>query len=153
MLRKKNLATQSGMTGSDPTKEASTNAIREFRIYGPRLLTTVGTAVLIWLVGNYLFIPISQGFFIGIYAVTQLVSFIILAALAILVYGIFTEIGHISDATAELLASRAVNSGVATSEEIRDYRVGFRGILYVLVVAGAYILFVSQLNLISPVLS
>lgn len=134
-------------------REAYIDATRELRDSAPKIGISIGIAVLIWVVGNYVFIPISQGLFIQTFAVTQLISLVVLIALAVLVVGVFKEVRDISDAGAALVAYQAGRVGSVTPKELGNYRIAFRGLLYVLVVAAAFLLFAQQLNLIHPALA
>lgn len=140
-------------TPEEMGREAYINALRELRDSAPKVGINVGIAMLIWLVGNYVFIPISEGLFIQTFAVTQLISLVVLVTLAVLVVGVFKEVRDISDAGAALVAYQAGRVGSVTPEELKNYRIAFSGLLYVLVVAAAFLLFAQQLNLIHPALA
>ncbi|MCL4436095.1 MAG: hypothetical protein M1503_00220 [Thaumarchaeota archaeon] len=130
------------------------SATEKLRDNAPKIAINVGIAVLIWLIGNYVFIPISRGLFIEAYAVTQLVSIIILVAMFVLVLSIINELRNLADAAAGLAAYQtSMSSGQMSAEEVGSYRTAFRGLLYVLVVAAAFLLFSLQLNFIHPALA
>ena len=82
-----------------------------------------------------------------------LISLIVLIALALLVVGVFKEVRDISDAGAALVSYQAGRVGAVTPDELKNYRTAFRGLLYVLVVAAAFLLFAQQLNLLHPALA
>ncbi len=129
-------------------------ATTELRASVPKIIVNMGVAILIWLVGNFVFIPISQTYFIGTFAVTQLISLIILVALLLLVVGIAREIGRVAEAAAGFLAySIGGKKGDVTPEELRNYNIAIKGILYVLIVAVAFLLFASQLTILHPALA
>ena len=141
-------------TPQERGKEVYAEAMRSLRSSGPKIGINIGIAVVIWLIGNYVFIPISAGLFIQAYAVTQLVSLTILVALAVLVLTIVKEVRDVTDAAAGIVAYNAgENVGEVTEEEFRSYRTAFRGFVYVLVAAAAFLLFGLQLNYISPALT
>ncbi|MCP8304218.1 MAG: hypothetical protein H3Z50_01910 [archaeon] len=134
-------------------KEVYAKALKELRDSVPKIGISITVAILIWLIGNYVFIPISQGLFIQTFAVTQLISLIILIAIAILVIGILSELRDVADAAAGFTAYHFGKLGQATPEELGKYRTAFRGFLYVLVVAALFLLFAQQLNIIHPSLA
>ncbi len=159
------ISIESEMASTDKTKptsrrsintgrEAYISSVEKLRDNAPKIGINVGIAVLIWLIGNYVFIPISRGMFIEAYAVTQLVSIIILVAMFILVISILSELRSLADAAAGFAAYQVGTTvGQVSPDEIGNYRTAFRGLLYVLVVAAAFLLFSLQLNFIHPALA
>ena len=135
-------------------RETYISSVERLRDNAPKIGINVGMVVLIWLIGNYVFIPISRGLFIEAYAVTQLVSLIILIAMFVLVVSIINELKNGADAAAGFAAYQAgTTAGQVTPGEVGNYRTAFRGLLYVLVVAAAFLLFSLQLNFIHPALA
>jgi len=128
-------------------------AVGKIRDNGTKIGINVGIAIAVWIIGNYVFIPISKGLFVGVYAMTQLVDIIILAALLILVIRILSEVASVTDSAAVLTAYYSKGSGAIEKAEVGDFRSAFRGFLYVLVVAGAYILLAQQLNILFSALA
>jgi len=113
----------------------------------------IGIAIVIWLVGNLVFIPISRGLFVGIYAMTQLVDLIILIALLVLVVRIIGEIRAVTDSAAIMAAQYSSGNGAIEQSEVSNFRGAFRGFLYVLIVAAAYLLLSAQLDILYPALA
>lgn len=141
-------------TPEERGKEIYESAAESLRSSGPKIGINIGIAVVIWLIGNFVFIPISQGLFIQAFAVTQLISLTILVALVILVLTILKEVRDVTDAAAGIVAYHAgENIGEVTEDEFRSYRTAFRGFVYVLVAAAAFLLFGLQLDYISPALT
>jgi hypothetical protein len=139
---------------ADVGKQTYLSSVEKLRNNAPKIGINVGIAVLIWLIGNYVFIPISSGLFIEAYAVTQLVSVIILVAMFLIVVSILSELRGLADAAAGLAAYQVgATAGQVTPNEVGNYRTAFRGLLYVLVVAAAFLLFSLQLNFINPALT
>jgi uncharacterized membrane protein len=128
----------------------ATNRIRDNT---SKIGINVGIAIVIWLVGNLVFIPISRGLFVGVYAMTQLVDVIILIALLVLVFRIVTEIRAVTDSAAVMTAYYSRGSGAIEQSEVGDFRSAFRGFLYVLIVAAAYLLVSAQLDILYPALA
>jgi len=121
---------------------------KKLREHGAGVLISVATAVLIYVIGFLVFIPIAEAYqptFFG-YPVTQIIAFVILVALAILVLRIVYQIHELTDGFAGVLAYEFGKAGgEVTTESYKHYRTAIRGVLYVIVVAGIYLLFAGYL--------
>ena len=121
---------------------------------GPRVALNVGVAILVWLFGNLVFIPISNGLFLGQYAVTEIISLIVLATMAILILGVVVQVRRLSNATAGLVAYIVgARKGEVTQTELSNYRTAITGIVMVCVVALAFLLLSTNLSIIHPALA
>jgi hypothetical protein len=76
----------------------------EMRDSAPKVAINVAVAVLVWVIANYVFIPISQGYFIKSWAVPWLINLIVLVALVIILFMILRELRDLSDAAAGFAA-------------------------------------------------
>ncbi len=128
----------------------STKLIREA---GPKLVLHIGVAVLVWLFGNLVFIPVSVGLFVREYAVTQIISLITLVAIAGLIAAVLYEARRVTDAAAGILAYEIGRRGEVDAEEVSHYRTALRGLLYVVIVALAFLFFSANLSTIHPALA
>lgn len=126
---------------------------RAVRQVGARVALSVGAAILIWIFGNLVFLPIAKGMtqqFLG-YPVHAIISFIIVVALAIMVLTIFIDIRRLTGGIAGILAYHFGKAGGEMhTETYNNYRTALDGILYVIVVSLAYLLFASYLAEIHP---
>ena len=151
---------------SEDVTDAAQHAAREFGkdVYiessqaiaesGPKVILNVGVAVLAWLFGNLVFIPISTGLFLGQYAVTEIISLIVLVTMAVLVIGAVVQIRRLSNATAGMVAYlMGARKGEVTRTELDHYRTAITGIVMVGVAALAFLLFSTNLSIIHPALS
>jgi hypothetical protein len=151
---------------SEDTADAAQHAAREFGkdVYiessqaiaesGPKVILNVGVAVLAWLFGNLVFIPISRGLFLGQYAVTEIISLIVLVTMAVLVIGAVVQIRRLSNAAAGMVAYlMGARKGEVTRTELDHYRTAITGIVMVGVAALAFLLFSTNLSIIHPALS
>jgi len=129
---------------------ASTTLIREA---APKLVLNIAVAVLIWLFGNLVFIPISRGIFIREYAVTQVISLITLVSIAGLIVAVVYEARQMADAGAGILAYEVGRRGEVSVEEASHYRTALRGLLYVGIVSIAFLFFSANLSAIHPALA
>jgi len=121
---------------------------RALRQVGARVVLSLGAAILIWIFGNLIFIPIAkdmtQQFFD--YPVHSIVSFIIVVALAIIIFTVFIDIRRLTGGLAGVLAYHFGKAGgESTVETYKNYRTALDGILYVIVVSLAYLLFAGYL--------
>lgn len=120
----------------------------------PKVAMNLGIAILVWMFGNLVFIPISDGLMINQYAVTQIISLIILATLAVLVLAVLVQIRRLSNAAAGIIAySIGSRRGDVTQDELQHFKTALTGIVTVLIVAVAFLLFSANLNLIHPALT
>lgn len=123
----------------------SAKAVREV---GARVILSVGAAILIWLFGTLLFIPLAQGMeqiFFG-YPVGAIISFIFVAALAIIIFGVFVDVRRLTSGLAGVLAYQFGKvSGEINVESYRHYRTALDGVIYVFVVVLTYLLFANYL--------
>ena len=142
------------MSVSEKAREVYLEAVREIRDSVPKIIINIGIAVLIWVFTKYIFVPISLGYqFMGI-PLPQLISLVMLVAVAVLVLGILREIFDIIDALAAYSAYElGARKGEVTDEELQNYKVGFRGIIYVIIIALLFLLFKDFLDVFHPVLS
>lgn len=127
---------------------------KTLRESGPSIIISVGIAIMIWLFGQLIFIPMSEGVYFAEYPVTQIITFIILAAMAVLVLRAFYQIHELTDGAAGVLAYEfGKASGEISTESYEHYRTALRGVIYVTAVSLAYLLFSSYLSIIHPALA
>jgi len=139
---------------SERAREAYIAAVREFRDSAPKIFINVGIIVLVWAFTKYIFAPLSAEYVLFNIPLPQLISIIMLAAVAILTIGIIRELLDLVDAAAAYAAyEMGARRREVTEEEIESYRVGFRGIAYVIIVAVLFLLFKEFLNILHPLLS
>jgi len=126
---------------------------RALRQVGARVFLSVGAAILIWIFGEMIFLPIAKEMteqFMG-YPVHSIISFIIVIALAIIIFTVFIDIRRLSGGMAGILAYHfGKASGEMSTENFKNYRTALDGILYVIVVSLAYLLFAGYLAEINP---
>ncbi|MFB0501619.1 MAG: hypothetical protein ACETVP_04040 [Candidatus Bathyarchaeia archaeon] len=128
--------------------EMYVESARALREVGARVVLSIGAAIIIWVFGQLLFIPISEGMeqmWLG-YPVKAFVSFIIVVALAIIVFTIFIDIRKLTSGIAGVVAYEfGKASGEVKIESLRHYRIALDGIIYVIIVSLAYLLFAQYL--------
>lgn len=126
---------------------------KALRQVGARVVLSVGAAILIWIFGQMLFLPIAKGMtqqFMD-YPVHSIISFIIVVALAIIIFMVFVDVRRLTGGMAGVLAyhfGRA--SGEVNVETYNSYRTALDGIIYVIVVSLTYLLFAHYLAEIHP---
>lgn len=119
----------------------------------PKITLDVSAAILIWLFGKLIFIPIAQGINFYGYPLPQILNFIILIALIVVVLRVFIDLRRAINGVS---AYAAVNIGApydVSLEEVEHYRTALKGIFDVIVVSLAYLLFVDYLANIHPALA
>jgi len=135
-------------------KEVYAKGVLEIRDSAPKIGINIVVAALIWLIGNYVFIPISTGYFVETWAVPQLINLIVLVALAVLLVMILKELRDLTDAAAGIVAYEVGSrKGEVTKDELNNYKTAFHGILYVFIAAAAFLLIGTQLSMLHPALA
>lgn len=128
---------------------------RALRQVGARVFLSIGAAILIWIFGEMVFLPIAKGMtqeFMG-YPVHSIISLIIVIALAIIIFTVFIDIRRLTGGMAGVLAYHfGKASGEISVETYKNYRTALDGVLYVIIVSLAYLLFANYLAEINPVI-
>jgi hypothetical protein len=126
---------------------------KALRQVGARVVLSVGAAILIWIFGEMLFLPIAKEMiqeFMG-YPVHSIISLVIVVALAIIIFTVFIDIRRLTGGAAGVIAYHFGKvSGEVSVDTYRNYRTALGGILYVIVASLAYMLFANYLAEISP---
>ncbi|MDH5482705.1 MAG: hypothetical protein OEY22_07495 [Candidatus Bathyarchaeota archaeon] len=121
---------------------------RAMRQVGARVVLSVGAAILIWLAGRLIFVPIAQGLteqLLG-YPVAGIVGAIIAVALAVIIFTVFIDIRRLTGGLAGIMAYHfGKASGEVQKAEYDNYRTALDGVLYVVIVSLSYLLFVDYL--------
>jgi len=128
---------------------------KALRQVGARVFLSIGAAILIWIFGEMIFLPIAKGMtqeFMG-YPVHSIISLIIVIALAIIIFTVFIDIRRLTGGMAGVLAYHfGKASGEMSVETYKNYRTALDGVLYVIIVSLAYLLFANYLAEINPVI-
>jgi hypothetical protein len=119
----------------------------------PSMTVGVIAAILLWLFGNLIFIPISEGIEWFGYPLPQILTFVILVALAVFVLRILVDVRRAVDGLAGLAACEIGAPSDVTPKEVDHYKTALRGILYIIIVSLAFLLFSDYLARIHPALS
>ena len=142
-----------GRNASRFGREIYAESAKALRQVGARVILSVGAAIIIWLAGRLIFLPIAEGLtsqFLG-YPVTSIISFIIAIALAIIIFTVFIDIRRLTGGLAGVMAYHfGKASGEVRTEDFNNYRIALDGVLYVIVVSLTYLLFVDYLAKIHP---
>ena len=133
--------------GEQSYKESS----RQLKQNGASIAISIFIAIIIWVFGNLAFLPISEGVTFFRWPMTEVVSFIILVALVIIILRVFLQIRGLTDGLGGVMAYELGKAaGEVRKEAYEHYRDALRGVLYVVVVILAYLLFSSYLVAIHP---
>jgi hypothetical protein len=119
----------------------------------PSITVGVIAAILLWLFGNLIFIPIAEGIEWFGYPLPQILTFVILIALVAFVLKILVDVRKAVDALAGLAAVEIGAPTDVTQTEVEHYTTAMRGIFYIIIVSLAFLLFSSYLAMIHPALS
>ena len=119
----------------------------------PSITVGVIAAILLWLFGNLIFLPIAEGIEWFGYPLPQILTFVILIALAFFVLKILVDVRKAVDAFAGLVAVEIGAPTDVTRTEVDHYTTAMRGIFYIIIVSLAFLLFADYLAMIHPALS
>ncbi|MCW3993807.1 MAG: hypothetical protein NWE85_04495 [Candidatus Bathyarchaeota archaeon] len=119
----------------------------------PSITLGVVAAILLWLFGKLIFVPIAQGIEWFGYPLPQILTFIILVGLAIFLVRILVDVRRAVDALAGLAACEIGAPYDVTPAEVGHYKTALGSILNVVIVSLAFLLFSDYLALIHPALS
>lgn len=137
-------------------KEEKKEAITKMRKALPSLVFTIIAAVLIWVFGNLVFMPLAIGITLyGGWPLDTIISFVILVALIAIVLRAMLALSRIADGISTFFA---VELGKIRPKEfdktsLRRYRSFLRGIVYTIMIVLIYILIQDYLTYIHPALS
>lgn len=123
----------------------------------PTVLVKLFIAFLIWLFAIYIFLPLS-GFlsdptFLGLIGLDKLIAAIVMIALLIILFAVLRDVKAITDAIASYAAVAVLRKETIEEKKLIKYKLGFRGIGYILVVVIAYLFFLPFLSSIFNVLA
>jgi hypothetical protein len=122
----------------------------------PALVFTIVAAVLIWVFGNLVFMPLAEGITLyGRWPLDTVISFVILVALIAIVLRAMLALTRIADGISTFFA---VEVGRLTPKSfdktaLRRYRSFLRGIVYTILIILIFILIQDYLTRIHPALS
>ncbi|RLF05055.1 MAG: hypothetical protein DRK00_05375 [Thermoprotei archaeon] len=134
-------------------REVYASTVRELRESAPKILVNLGIVILLWAFTKYVFIPLSAEYALLGIPLPQLISAIMLVAVALLIMGIARECLDLVDAAATYAAYEFGARRRANEEEVENYRVGLRSVLYVAMAALLFTLFKEFLDMLHPALS
>ena len=119
----------------------------------PSITVGVIAAILLWLFGNLVFIPIAQGIQWFGYPLPQILTFVILIALVAFVLKILVDVRKAVDGLAGMAAVEIGTSTDVSQTEVEHYTTAMRGVFYIIIVSLAFLLFADYLTMIHPALS
>ncbi len=129
-------------------KEMYLESAKAVRQVGSRVVLSIGAAILIWIFGQMIFLPIAKGMtqqFMN-YPMDSIISFIIVIALAIIIFMVFVDVRRLTGGIAGVLSYHfGKASGEVSIETYNSYRTALDGIIYVIVVSLTYLLFAHYL--------
>jgi hypothetical protein len=122
----------------------------------PALIFTIIAAVLIWVFGNLVFMPLAEGITLyGGWPLDTVISFVILVALLAIVLRAMLALTRIADGISTFFAAEMVRLSPKKYDEstLRRYRSFLRGIVYTIIIVLIFILVQDYLTYIHPALS
>lgn len=124
----------------------SAKAVREV---GAKVALAIVAAIVIWLFAELVFMPLAEDIsqeLLG-YPMDSIVAFVVVIALAIIVFAIFVHVKRLSAAISGIMVYHFGKAGGETRpESYKNYATMLDGILYVIVISLAYLLFKGPLG-------
>jgi len=134
----------------EETKRESREAIADTL---PRIVLDISAAVLIWLFGRLVFLPIAEGIDFFGYPLPEFLNFVILVALVVIVFKVIVDVRRFIDGLAGYTALVIGADYDVTEEEVIHYKTALGGLFDVVVVSLAYMLFVDYFSGIHPAIA
>jgi len=119
----------------------------------PGIVLDISAAVLIWLFGQLVFLPIAEGIDFFGYPLPEMLNFIILVALIIIVLKVIIDVRKFIDGLASWAAATVGSDYDVSEEEIHHYETALKGLFDVIVLSLAYILLVDYFSGIHPAIA
>ncbi|MEA3458070.1 MAG: hypothetical protein U9R21_05270 [Candidatus Thermoplasmatota archaeon] len=120
----------------------------------PKLVFTAVAAVLIWVFGNLVFMPLAQGLSVYQWPLDRIVSLVILSALILIILRAMLALTRIADGISTFLAVEFSRVRKEFNRDILNrYRSFLRGIVYAIMMILIFILVQDYLTYIHPALS
>ena len=137
-------------------EEIKKNAYTKMRKALPVLVFTVIAAVLIWIFGNLVFMPLAEGITLyGRWPLDKVISLVILVALIAIVLRAMLALTRIADGISTFFAIEMGRIRPKNFDEnaLRKYQSFLRGIVYTIMIILIFILIQDYLTYIHPALS
>ncbi|MBS3055272.1 MAG: hypothetical protein J4452_02140 [Candidatus Aenigmarchaeota archaeon] len=132
-------------------EELYISSARNLRANFPKFVVFLGMAYIVWLIGTTFFIPLNKGQFLGAIEASRLDSIIILAAVVVLLFASFIEIGNVSDGVAGMIVAYILHGSTKIDDlRLRKMKRTFRTVFYIFPVTVAFLIFSNLLNDINP---
>ena len=125
-------------------KEAYAESAKALREVGTRVILAVVAAIIIWLAGRLIFVPLAEGLTNELfgYPIAAIVSTVIIIALAVIIFTVFVEIRRLTKALSGVLAYQfGKATGEIRTDDYNNYRIAMDGVLYVIIISLTYLLF------------
>ena len=123
----------------------SAKAVREV---GAKVVLAIIAAIVIWLFAELVFMPLAEDVseeLLG-YPMDSIVAFIVIVALAVIVFSVFVYVKRLSAALSGIMVYHFGKAGGETrADSYKNYATLLDGILYVVVISLAYLLFKNLL--------
>jgi len=132
------------------TKQESREAIADTL---PKIVLDLSAAVLIWLFGKLVFLPIAEGIDFFGYPLPEILNFTILVALVVIVFKSIVDVRKLIDGVAGY-ASLIIGADYdVTEQEVSHYKTALGGLFDVVIVSLAYMLLVDYFSGIHPAIA
>lgn len=119
----------------------------------PTIILDVAAAVLIWLFGRLVFLPIAEGVDVFGYPLPEILNLIILIALMMIVLKILVDVRTFITGLTGWIAEKIGTSYEVTDNELNNIKKALVGLIEVVAIAFAYMLLTDYMAGIHPALS
>ena len=119
----------------------------------PTIILDVAAAVLIWLFGRLVFLPIAEGIDVFGYPLPEIMNLIILVALIMIVLKILLDVRIFITGLTGWMAEKIGASYQVTDDELNNMKKALVGLIEVVAMAFAYMLLSDYMAGIHPALS
>ncbi len=119
----------------------------------PTIILDVAAAVLIWLFGRLVFLPIAEGIDVFGYPLPEILNLIILIALIMIVLKILVDVRTFITGLTGWIAEKIGTSYDVSDNELNNIKKALVGLIEVVAMAFAYMLLTDYMAGIHPALS
>lgn len=135
------------------TEELYLESTKKVRTSLPKFVIFLGAALLVWIVGSILLIPLGQGIMIYGIEASKVINLIVIATIIAFVFATFREIRILADACAGFVMYYAGNNKPVDKRRIDKLKGAFRSLSYVILISLIFVMFKSLLDAVHPALA
>ncbi len=142
------------MPGKRKVVDVYLESARKLRASLPKSIIFLGAAMLIWLFGTNILIPLGTGVLIYDTETSKIINLIVIVSIFVMISATFREIREVADASAGFVIYFVGNGRKSVDEtRLHKLRKTFRNLSYVILASIVFLIFKPILDGIHPALA